>query len=82
MPLPRIPPSYGNILIYCTLTGLRAKEAVQSLSLLRSDPDSYLKGGAVLEHYKYPDIFISRTKKAYISIVTGCVLDVAEGRRP
>ena len=31
----------------------------------------------LLEHYKYPEIFIRKTKKAYISIVTEDILDVA-----
>jgi intergrase/recombinase len=73
----KLPSSYYNILIYCALTGLRPKEAVQSLSLLRNHPECYLKGSTVLEHFKHPDIFIRRTKKAYISIISDCVLDVA-----
>jgi intergrase/recombinase len=32
----------------------------------------------ILEHYKYPDIFIRRTKKAYISVLTDSVLDLAK----
>jgi hypothetical protein len=32
----------------------------------------------LLEHYKYPEVFIRKTKKAYISIVTKSILDVAK----
>ena len=31
-----------------------------------------------LEHFKYPEIFIRRTKKAYISIVTDSILELAK----
>ena len=30
-----------------------------------------------LEHFRYPDIFIRRTKKAYISIVTDEIIEIA-----
>jgi hypothetical protein len=69
---------YGSILIYCTLTGLRPTEAVQSLSLLRSAPDAYPRDGVFLEHFRYPNIFLRPTKKAYISIATHGLLEVAK----
>lgn len=74
----QLPDSYANILIYATLTGLRPTEACQSISLLHSDHEKYLNTKEMLlEHYKYPEIFIRKTKKAYISTVTADILDVA-----
>lgn len=32
----------------------------------------------MLEHFRYPEIYIRRTKKAYISRVTDLVLDIAK----
>lgn len=75
----KLPTSYGNILLYNTLTGLRPEEACKSLSLIHEDLDEYLnKESSVLEHFKYPDVFIRRTKKAYISIVTDSILQLAK----
>ena len=71
--------SYGNILLYNTLTGLRPDEACKSIILLQKEGERYLrKDLMILEHYKYPDIFIRRTKKAYISVVTDPILELAK----
>ena len=72
-----LPREYGNILIYCALTGLRSEEAIHSLQLLSDDSDRYLnRGTMMLEHFKYP-VFIRRTKKAYVTIVTDGILEIA-----
>ena len=77
--LAKLPQSYGNILLFNALTGLRPEEAIQSIKILHNnkESDDYLKENTILEHYKYPSIFIRRTKKAYISIVNGTILGVA-----
>ena len=77
--LTKLPQSYGNILLFNALTGLRPEEAIQSIKILHNnkESDNYLKDNTVLEHYKYPSIFIRRTKKAYISIVNGTILGLA-----
>jgi hypothetical protein len=75
----KLPMSYGNILLYDALTGLRPKEACESLRLLKNEPCNYLKEDSmILEHYKYQQ-FIRRTKKAYISIITDSILTIAKG---
>ena len=53
----KLPPSYGDILLYTTLTGLRAQEAIHSIELVKTDLDKYRKKD-ILEHYRYPDLFI------------------------
>ena len=76
----KLPESYGNILIYDTLTGLRPQEACDSIKLLKNDSDGYLKkqeDSMTLEHFQYPQ-FIRKTKKAYISIVNDQILDIAK----
>jgi Archaeal phage integrase len=74
----QLPAHYANILGYCTLTGLRPTEAFSSISLIKSDLDNYLdKDKMILEHVKYPQIFIRRTKKAYISIVNESIIQIA-----
>ncbi len=74
----KLPREYGNVLLYCTLTGLRPTEATESVLLIHDEIDNYInKESMTLEHFRYPEIFIRRTKKAYISIVTDTILDVA-----
>lgn len=36
----------------------------------------------ILEHYKYPEYFIRRTKNAYISIITEPILNLAKEAKP
>jgi hypothetical protein len=52
--LTNLPQSYGNILLFNALTGLRPEEAIQSIKILHNkESDNYLKDNTVLEHYKY-----------------------------
>ena len=75
----QLPKHYGNILIYCSLTGLRPTEVFSSISLIKSDLDKYLdKDKMILEHIRYPEIFIRKTKKAYISIVNESIIQIAK----
>ncbi|WP_179368320.1 integrase [Candidatus Nitrosotenuis sp. DW1] len=74
-----LPKADGNILIFCTLTGLRPTEACDSISLIHNDLDNYLNPKMmVLDHFKYPRLFLRRTKKAYTSIVNDEILDIAK----
>jgi intergrase/recombinase len=70
-------PRFANILVFNTLTGLRPTEAVESFNLLSSSSKDYLsKDGKRLEHFRFPSIFIRRTKKAFISITNRQILDL------
>jgi len=74
-----LPERYGNALLFNSLTGLRPKEACESIKIIQSDIDEYLiKDTMFLEHFRFPDIFIRRTKNAYISIVSEKILDIAK----
>jgi intergrase/recombinase len=74
-----LPAYYANLLVYCTLTGLRPNETFSSVNLIRSDLDNYLdRDKMILEHVKYPSIFIRKTKKAYISIVNESIIQIAK----
>ena len=76
----RLPVKYGNIFLFDTLTGLRPDEACRSIILLKEKgQEGYLnKDTMALEHIKFPEIFIRRTKKAYISIATDSILELAK----
>ena len=78
----KLPDPYRNTLIYNTLTGLRPSEALQSLFLVQSELKNYLNNDKlVLEHFKYPAVFLRRTKKVYISIVNDLIIRIAENSR-
>src|SRR5919197_1685204 len=71
--------SYSNILLFNTLVGLRPDEACKAIQIIQKEQDSYVRRDLmILEHYKFPDIFIRRTKKAYITILTGSILELAK----
>jgi intergrase/recombinase len=56
--------------IVATLFGIRAGEVCKSIRLLKQGAkDYYNPEYGVLEHFKYKDLFIRRSKKAYISVV-------------
>jgi intergrase/recombinase len=67
-----------NVFAYATLTGLRPAEAFNSIRLIQSNSNGYYnEEKGILEHFKFKEIFLRRTKKAYISIVTPEILDYA-----
>ena len=74
-----LPERYGNVLLFNTLTGLRPAEACESIKIIESNLNEYLnRVTMVLEHFRYPALFIRRTKNIYISIVSEKILDVVK----
>jgi hypothetical protein len=74
----KLSPHYSNILLFNTLTGLRPDEACKAIQIIKKEDNYVRKDLMILEHYKYPEIFIRRTKKAYISILTDSILELAK----
>jgi len=75
----QLPKPDANILIYCTVTGLRPTEACESIELIQTDLDNYLnKDTMMLEHFKYPEPFLRKTKHAFVSIVNNSIIDLAQ----
>lgn len=75
-----LPVPYSRLLLFCTLTGLRGSEAVESVRLLnRVDRrDYYNPEQQILQHYRFPDLFIRRTKAVYISVVNDEIIGIAK----
>jgi intergrase/recombinase len=66
-----LPNKNSSAVLFNALSGLRVGELFQSVHLIRTDLDNYMnKDKMPLEHYKYRGLFIRRTKKAYISVLT------------
>ena len=75
-----LPSSHANVIVFGTLTGLRPVEACKSVQLIHTDLSNYLNPDLfILEHFKWKDIFIRRTKKSFISVMTDRLLQLAEG---
>jgi hypothetical protein len=61
---------YSSVLLYCVLTGLRPAEACASIQLLKDRKEDYItKDHKALEHFRFPEVFMRRTKNAYISVM-------------
>jgi intergrase/recombinase len=72
-----IPNKYSNILKFATLTGLRPSECWHSIRLIQNDKDHYVLKDKLL-HYQYPKIFLRRTKKVFISVITDQIISIAQ----
>jgi hypothetical protein len=74
-----LPVSYYNVFLFCTLTGLRTNECFEAIRLIK-DPSTFERyydhSSQVLRHYAFPEVFIRRTKAAYISLVNEELLDI------
>jgi hypothetical protein len=60
--------------VYLALTGLRTSEGLDSLNLVARnglDAGGYLnRQNCTLEHFRYRDTFLRKTKRAYLSVMT------------
>jgi hypothetical protein len=77
-----LPLQYSKFFLFCTLTGMRCSEALESVKLIKKDPETFKRyydlDGQVLRHYAFPDIFIRRTKAVYISVVNDEIVGIAQ----
>jgi intergrase/recombinase len=78
-----------NFYLFCTLTGLRASECVEAVRLLHLPQNSGLNNyynpeQKILQHYRFPELFIRRTKTVYISVVDDSIVSIARkiGKAP
>ncbi len=69
-----LPVPMGTVIKFACLTGLRPGEACESVRLLNNGGDTrqsyYNPERQVLEHFRFAEIFLRRTKKAYVSFIT------------
>ncbi|VFJ15179.1 integrase [Candidatus Nitrosocosmicus franklandus] len=73
-----LPKSWGNIILFNTLTGLRPDEGYKAMDLIRTEGTTYIdKKRMLLMHYKFPNHFIRVSKKAYVSIINEEILQIA-----
>jgi len=78
-----LPSSHANVIIFRTLTGLRPVEACKGVQLIHTDLSNYLNSDLfILEHFKWKDYFVRRTKKSFISVMTDPLLQIAKTADP
>jgi hypothetical protein len=71
-----LPREYSTVLIFDVLTGLRPNEAVNSCKLItelseKGKLDTYLdRELMMLQHFRFPELFLRNSKNAYISFIT------------
>ena len=67
-----LPGFMSRIIKFAVLVGLRPSEVVDSVKLI-NDTEAFSKyynaERRCLEHYKFPDIFVRSTKKAFLSFM-------------
>ena len=79
----KLSPKSGNMLLFNTMTGLRPDESINALSLIRTKPADYVDGKRMLLlHYRFPDLFLRMSKKAFVSIVNKDILEMAHQAAP
>jgi intergrase/recombinase len=72
----------GRIIKFACLIALRPAEVIESTKLLICSQTAkyyYNPERQCLEHFTFPEIFLRRIKKAYISFVTPEMLEMAKG---
>jgi len=81
-------PNEQLLLRFAVITGLRKNEAIQSFNLIihlheNADLENYYKEKlSCLEHFKFKELFLRRTKNAYISFVPkDLILKVASSKQ-
>jgi len=84
----KLPRKYAAYEVYTALTGLRPVEALNSIKLVldlcEADRiDEYFNNDlSMLEHFRYPKVFLRRCKAAYISFVTKDMISLVVKERP
>ena len=84
----RLPEEYGTVLVFDALTGLRPNEAIMSCNLIadlseKNELDNYLdKDLMMLQHFRFPELFLRKSKNAFISFVTPKLLDLVLRTKP
>jgi hypothetical protein len=84
----KLPKDYSTVLMFDVLTGLRPNETAMSCNLITelsegNKLDSYLdRELMMLQHFRFPDLFLRKSKNAYISFITPELLQLVLKTKP
>ena len=77
----KLPIQMSRIVKYGVLVGLRPSEVVESVKLINNNQTFekyYNPNNKTLEHFRFPDVFLRQTKKAFLSFVSPEILEIAK----
>jgi len=77
----QLPDEYSKILTFCTLTGMRSNECLTAIGLIKYNEHLkiyYNKERQCLEHFRFTNLFIRRTKAVYVSFVNEEIMQIAQ----
>ncbi len=77
-----LPPRHYKAIKFILHSGLRPEEGCKAINLIVRDPNYLDRSNMILQHFKYPQIFLRRTKNAYITFVTEEMVKWAEEVAP
>lgn len=73
-----LPNDYQNIILFNTLTSLRADEAQKAIWLIKTKEIEYIDSDrGIIKHYQFPDTFLRQTRNNYVSIINDQILEIA-----
>jgi intergrase/recombinase len=84
----KLPKEYSTVLVFDALTGLRPSEATISCKLISelSEQDKldryYDRELMMLQHFRFPELFLRKSKNAYISFVTPKLIELVQQTKP
>ncbi len=83
-----LPREYAVVEVFLVLTGLRPSEGINALKLISNLSEAnrlhnYLNEELLmLEHFRYPKMFLRGCKNTYISFISGDLLDLVVDIKP
>ncbi|MHB1868887.1 MAG: site-specific integrase [Nitrososphaerales archaeon] len=86
--LPKIPRAYRLPLVFAAVSGLRIGEACKACELIYNLNEEgkldeyYDEEMSMLQHFKFPKLFLRRTKNAYISFVSKQLVEIISRTEP
>ena len=80
----RILDPWEEVILFLALSGLRVEESLNCIRIFHEQgAKNYLNEElGVLEHYRFPETFIRKTKHAYITVIDDYMLDLLENAEP
>jgi len=86
--LSKLPKTYASVLVFTSLTGLRPTESCNSCFLITklyktNKLEKYFDEDlSMLQHFRYPELFIRKCKNAYISFISKDLLNLIIETKP
>jgi len=68
---------------FMALSGLRVEESLNAIKIFKTDREAYLNNELkILEHFRYTQTFIRKSKKAFITVLDDGMIKALENSKP